>query len=32
MNHKRGFPAFLCAFVAIFLFGFLWHGVLMKSA
>ncbi len=30
MNHKRGLPAMLVAFVAIFLFGFLWHGVLMK--
>jgi hypothetical protein len=28
MNHKRGFPAFLAAFVFI----FLWHGMLMKSA
>lgn len=32
MNHKRGFPAFIAAFVAIFLFEFLWHGMLMKSA
>jgi hypothetical protein len=32
MNHKRGFPAFLAAFVFIFLFGFVWHGILMKSA
>jgi hypothetical protein len=32
MNHKRGFPAFLAAFVFIFLFEFLWHGMLMKSA
>jgi hypothetical protein len=32
MNHKRGFPAFLCAFIVIFLFGYVWHGVLMKSA
>jgi hypothetical protein len=32
MNHKRGFPAFLIAFVLIFLFGFLWHGMLMKGA
>jgi len=32
MNHKRGFPAFLCAFIVVFLFGFLWHGVLMKPA
>jgi hypothetical protein len=32
MNHKRGFPAFIAAFVVIFLFEFLWHGMLMKSA
>lgn len=32
MNHKRGFPAFIAAFVGIFLFEFLWHGMLMKSA
>jgi len=32
MNHKRGFPAFLAAFVLIFLFGFVWHGMLMKGA
>jgi len=32
MNHQRGFPAFLAAFVFIFLFGFVWHGILMKSA
>jgi hypothetical protein len=32
MNHKRGFPAFIAAFVFIFLFGFLWHGNLMKAA
>ena len=32
MNHKRGFPAFLAAFVFIFLFGFVWHGHLMKGA
>ena len=30
MNHKRGFLAFIVAFVFIFLFGFLWHGMLMK--
>jgi hypothetical protein len=30
MNHKRGFLAFLAAFVFIFVFGFLWHGILMK--
>jgi hypothetical protein len=32
MNHKRGFVAFVCAFVFIFMFGFVWHGMLMKSA
>src|SRR5437870_2967916 len=32
MNHKRGFLAFIAAFVFIFLFGFVWHGYLMKSA
>ena len=32
MNHKRGFPAFIAAFLFIFLFGFLWHGNLMKAA
>jgi Na+/H+ antiporter NhaC len=32
MNHKRGFPAFIAAFVFIFFFGFVWHGMLMKSA
>ena len=30
MNHKRGSLALVCAFVLIFLFGFVWHGVLMK--
>jgi hypothetical protein len=30
MNHKRGFLAFLAAFVFIFFFGFVWHGILMK--
>lgn len=30
MNHKRGFVAFLAAFVFIFFFGFVWHGLLMK--
>ena len=30
MNHKRGFIAFIAAFVFIFFFGFLWHGILMK--
>jgi hypothetical protein len=32
MNHKRGVIAFIVAFVVIFFFGFLWHGILMKSA
>ena len=32
MNHKRGFVAFVSAFIVIFLFEFLWHGMLMKSA
>jgi hypothetical protein len=31
MNHKRGFLAFIVAFVFIFFFGFVWHGILMKS-
>jgi hypothetical protein len=31
MNHKRGFLAFLVAFVFIFMFGFLWHGHLMHG-
>lgn len=30
MNHKRGFIAFIVAFVFMFFFGFLWHGLLMK--
>jgi len=29
-NHKRGFIAFVVAFVFIFFFGFVWHGLLMK--
>ena len=32
MNHKRGFLAFVATFVVIFVFEFLWHGMLMKSA
>jgi hypothetical protein len=32
MNHKRGFLAFICAFVLVFLFGFFWHGILMKPS
>src|SRR5256885_13591226 len=31
MNHKRGSLALICAFVLVFLFGFVWHGVLMKG-
>jgi hypothetical protein len=30
MNHKRGFLAFLVAFVFMFFFGYVWHGILMK--
>lgn len=30
MNHKRGFIAFIVAFIFMFFFGFLWHGILMK--
>ena len=30
MNHKRGFLAFIVAFVFIFFFGFVWHGLMMK--
>jgi len=30
MNHERGFVAFLVAFVFMFFFGFVWHGILMK--
>ena len=32
MNHKRGLIALIVAFVVIFFFGFVWHGVLMKDA
>lgn len=32
MNHKRGVIALMVAFVFIFFFGFLWHGVLMKPS
>jgi hypothetical protein len=31
MNHKRGSLALMCAFVLVFLFGFVWHGILMKG-
>ncbi len=30
MNHIRGSVAFLAAFLFIFFFGFVWHGMLMK--
>jgi hypothetical protein len=30
MNHKRGFLVFLVAFVFMFFFGYVWHGILMK--
>ena len=30
MNHKRGVIALIAAFVFIFFFGFVWHGMLMK--
>ena len=32
MNHKRGVIALIVAFAFIFCFGFVWHGILMKSA
>lgn len=32
MNWKKFFIAFVVAFVFIFFFGFVWHGILMKSA
>ena len=32
MNHKRGVIALIVAFVFIFFFEFVWHGMLMKSA
>lgn len=32
MNHKRGVIALIVAFVFIFFFGYLWHGILMKDA
>ena len=31
MNWKKFFIAFVAAFVFIFFFGFVWHGILMKS-
>src|SRR5437763_5102174 len=32
MNWIKFFVAFIAAFVFIFFFGFVWHGILMKSA
>ena len=32
MNRKRAFIAFAAAFVFIFFFGFVWHGILTKPA
>ena len=32
MNWTKFFIAFIVAFVFIFFFGFVWHGLLMKSA
>ena len=32
MNWSKFFVAFIAAFVFIFFFGFVWHGLLMKSA
>jgi hypothetical protein len=32
MNWKKFFIAFVVAFVFVFFFGFVWHGILMKSA
>jgi hypothetical protein len=32
MNYKRGFVALICAFIVIFVFEFVWHGMLMKGA
>jgi hypothetical protein len=32
MNWQKFFIAFVVAFVFIFFFGFVWHGILMKSA
>ncbi len=30
MNHKRGVVALIVAFLFIFFFGYVWHGMLMK--
>src|SRR2546430_869829 len=32
MNWSKFFFAFIAAFVFVFFFGFVWHGILMKSA
>lgn len=32
MNHKRGVLALVVAFITIFCFEYVWHGILMKSA
>jgi hypothetical protein len=32
MNWSKFFIAFIVAFVFVFFFGFVWHGILMKSA
>jgi hypothetical protein len=32
MNHKRGVIALIVAFIFIFGFGYVWHGLLMKTA
>jgi hypothetical protein len=32
MNWKKFFFAFIGAFIFVFFFGFVWHGILMKSA
>jgi hypothetical protein len=32
MNHKRGVIALIVAFLFVFFFGFVWHGMLMKPA
>lgn len=32
MNWTKFFIAFIAAFVFVFFFGFVWHGILMKSA
>ena len=32
MNHQRGVSALIVAFIFIFGFGFVWHGMLMKDA